>query len=132
MARTPDTRSARGDVALWPFDGPLDELLERSRIVTVETYPAAFYGRFGLQGAKGVAVDRAANAPALLRAAARFGVELDPQLADEANVGFATDDHYDALVGLLGMIEVVRGEAEAGEPRDDEAIAHVEGWMLGR
>lgn len=36
------------------------------------------------------------------------------------------------MVGLLGMISVVTGALESGEPTDDSAVLRVEGWILGR
>ena len=40
-----ELRELRGDgVALWPFDGPLEALLERDEIVLAEAYPKLTYG----------------------------------------------------------------------------------------
>jgi hypothetical protein len=41
------------------------------------------------------------------------------------------DDAFDAVVGLFGMLEVVTGKRQPGEPRDDR-IRKVEGWILGQ
>ena len=38
---------------------------------------------------------------------------------------------FDALVGLLGMLNVVLGFRSAGDPPADTA-ASVEGWILGQ
>jgi len=44
--------------------------------------------------------------------------------------GFETDDDFDAVIGLLGMINVVRRRQAEGRPASDEMLA-IEGWMLG-
>jgi hypothetical protein len=84
-----------------------------------------------VSGPKSVRVARARNRVALSAAAARLGVELSPELRSEIDSGFAGDDQFDALVGLLGMIDVVRGRP-SGEPRDDAGVVTVEGWILGQ
>jgi hypothetical protein len=57
--------------AVWPFDGPLYDLLARFDAVIVETYPADAYGQIGLRmGTGGMAKtkrdDRRADAERLL------------------------------------------------------------------
>ena len=49
----PALRTGR-DLALWPFQGNLDELLARNRFVVTETYPAEFYRhlRLNVKGGK--------------------------------------------------------------------------------
>ena len=118
-------------LALWPFDGDLRELLPSERPTVVETYPGEVYRHLGVSGPKSVRVARARNRVALSAAAARLGVELSPELRSEIDSGFARDDQFDALVGLLGMIDVVRGRP-SGEPRDDAGVVTVEGWILGQ
>jgi hypothetical protein len=39
------------------------------------------------------------------------------------------EDPFDAIVGLLAMLEVVRGQRESGEP---EEAREFEGWILGQ
>ena len=43
----------------------------------------------------------------------------------------AEQDGFDAVVGLLGMLNVVLQARPPGEP-DDPEIRAIEGWMLGR
>lgn len=123
---------ALGLAALWPFDGALDELVGSGRVVVAETYPAEFYGQIGLVGRKSAAADRARNAPVLREAAANVGLTLDPALDVALEDGFRTDDEFDAFVGLLGMLNVLLGRRSSGEPRTDDAVLRVEGWMLGQ
>jgi len=126
--------------ALWPFDGDLGSLLARGGVVVVETYPAEVYGHLGVRlgarwgGGKRSPAARRANAPVLRRAASELGVVLDPSLAGVVDAGFpepAGDDGFDAVVGLLGVLEVVCGGRPAGEPACPR-IRGVEGWILGQ
>ena len=41
------------------------------------------------------------------------------------------DDAFDAVVGLFGVIEVVTGRRQPGEP-DTDTISRLEGWILGQ
>jgi prephenate dehydratase len=119
------------DLALWPFDGELDELVADRPTVVAETYPAAFYRPLGVGGAKTSAEDRRRSATALRAYADGLDIELEPRLEAELATGFADDDRFDAFVGLLGMLAVLEGRLPSGEPRDDPAVLSVEGWMLG-
>jgi hypothetical protein len=118
-------------IALWPFGGPLEELLRTHRVVVVETYPGEVYRHLGVAVRKSARQDRARHGSTLRAAASRLGVELLPELQSEIDGGFASDDQFDAFVGLLGMIDVVRGRS-SGEPRDDRDVVTVEGWILGQ
>lgn len=126
----------RGEpIALWPFDGPLGALLEARRLVVAEAYPAELYHRLGIgrgRWSKRRPADRAALAPALLEAAARLGASLAPSLAQMIRTGFGGaaegEDRFDALAGLLGLLDVLR----TGAPEPEAAIVRsVEGWNLG-
>ena len=78
--------------------------------------------------------DRRANAPALEQAAERLGVTLSLQLQAAVRDGFDAaggDDPFDAFAGLLGMLNVVRGDRGTGEP-NDPTVRNVEGWILGQ
>jgi hypothetical protein len=70
-------------VRLWPFDGPLGDLLKPGNIVVVETYPAEYYGWFfqgeALRG-KGKLEVRRRAVPDLLNWAQSANVTLDPEL----------------------------------------------------
>ena len=140
----PALRDPALDVALWPFDGSLEELLASGRIVCAETYPGEFYAHLrvtfpaGLKGekhGKRVQADRAGNAESLLGWAESAGVEVTPELERGIRDGFGPDaggaDPFDAVVGLFGMLNVVLGRRPSGEP-DLESVRSVEGWILGQ
>ena len=132
------------DVALWPFEGSLAELLARGRVVVAETYPAEAYGHLGLDlaavsegGPKGKRVQavRAAQAPRVLEFTTGLGLELAPELHAALADGFGAradgEDRFDSVIALLGMLGVVQGRRPAGEPGDPE-IRQIEGWILGQ
>ena len=127
------------DVALWPFHGALDELLARHRFVVAETYPAEVYGHLDLSlrrhGGKRRQIARRANATSLLARLRRLGVEPEPaaraEITDGFGAGASGEDRFDAVVGLLGMLNVVLGRRPPGEP-DDPIVHRIEGWILGQ
>jgi len=121
-------------VVLWPFDGSLDALLKPGHLVILETYPAECYGWFfqdGLKG-KGDAEVRKKASGALFEWAGKANVKLDSDLTHTIEQGFPDgDDAFDATVGLFGMLEVLIGRREPGEPKE-EIVRKLEGWILGQ
>lgn len=137
-------RLASGDLALWPFDGPLTDLLRSGRIVVAETYPAECYRhlgvhfpspRAGASSGKRVQAERSAQAQTLLNWASQAGVDIDPALRAAIGDGFGAsddgEDRFDAVVGLFGLLNIVLGCRPPGDPTDP-AICHIEGWILGQ
>jgi hypothetical protein len=132
-------RRAGVDVAIWPFDGALADLMRSHRFVVTEAYPGEIYGHLGLSlrglGGKGSQAARSAAAPLLLGWARRADLALAPALRAEIGAGFGgapgADDRFDAVVGLFGLINVVRGARPSGEP-DDPVVRRIEGWILGQ
>lgn len=127
-----------GELSIWPFDGPLFDLVARPGIVVAETYPAAMYRRLRLEirqsnRKKTSRSDRANDAPRIRDWADSRNVRLESGLENELGDGFGSDrsgdDRFDAVVGLFGMLDVVLGNLPSGEPRDD--TTQVEGWILG-
>lgn len=121
-------------VLIWPFDGHLDELLRPGTIVIAETYPAECYGWFFAEPVKGKGKQetRKSASASLLGRAHCIDLRLEAELVKAIEGGFPEgDDPFDAVVGLFGMIEVVTGRRQPGEPRDDRT-RKVEGWILGQ
>lgn len=122
-------------LAIWPFAGGLDNLLAPGALVVAETYPAEAASFLGLAGpgSKRSQPARRQHAERLLSLAWELRVVLDPDLDEAIQDGFGADamaeDRFDAFVGLLGMLAVVRGRQPAGAP--PPAVAPVEGWILG-
>jgi Protein of unknown function (DUF429) len=126
------------DLAIWPFDGPLPALLRTRRFVVAETYPGEVYGHLGLalraHGGKRRHAARLANAARLLAWAEHSEIALAPELHAEIAGGFGgdpgADDRFDAVVGLFGLLNVLRGGRPSGEP-EDPVVRRIEGWILG-
>jgi hypothetical protein len=121
-------------VKLWPFDGVLGDLLLPGNLVVAETYPAEscrwLLGK-PLKG-KGKLEVRTSASTALFSWARRRGVRLHSDLNQQIELGFPEgDDAFDAVIGLFGMLEVVFGHRDTGEPSDAATIA-IEGWILGQ
>jgi hypothetical protein len=119
-------------IALWPFDGALANLLAAGGTVVAETYPAEFYAHLSLpRFAKTQRDGRRACVPALGRAVSELGVDLNADAAAALSRGFASDDDFDAFVGVLGMLNVLAGHRPAEPPEEVSAARTVEGWILG-
>ncbi len=126
-------RPARaGGCRLWPFDGDL----AHSGTTIVETYPGEAYAHLGIKPrtlSKEDPSSRASTAPLLLDCASRRRVELSADLTAAVTAGFAHlrngSDHFDALVGLLDMIQVLDIPRAAAPPNVDRVW---EGWILGQ
>jgi hypothetical protein len=136
----PALRNTSLPVRLWPFDGALADLLAIPGLVIAETYPGEIYGHLGLaiagrRRSKRRQADRAADAPVLRRAARDLGIDLTRGFAAALRDGFGSDargeDRFDAAVGLVGMINILRGHRPPGDPGDRERRT-VEGWILGQ
>ena len=128
------------DLAIWPFDGELGELLQHRHVTVVETYPAEACVHLGLippgRGwSKRKQDDRRQQASAIRRWAANRRVGLDAPLMSALEGGFGpsndAEDPFDAALGAFSMLEVVLGHRPAGAP-SDRAIQNVEGWILGQ
>jgi hypothetical protein len=126
--------------SIWPFDGRLTDLLERSDAVIVETYPREAYGQLGLRiGSPGTAKtrqsDRRADALQILQRCAENAVLPDDELTGQVLDGFgstaAGEDLFDAVVGLIGMIQTLRRAPEPDLPNALE-VRQLEGWMFGQ
>jgi hypothetical protein len=125
---------------LWPFDGNLADLVEPGAVVVAETYPAEACVHLGLgppgRGwSKRSQEGRQAQAHKLLAWAEACGVHFEDDLRELIKDGFGerkdAEDPFDALLGLLSMIEVALGVRDEGAPLD-RVVREVEGWILGQ
>ena len=133
-------KGRREPLRLWPFDGPLERLVEQPGIVVAETYPGEIYSHFCMEIAarnrsKRRQDDRRREAPVLMRTAMHLDIALADSLSSMIKDGFGNqdggDDRFDAAVGLFGMINVLRGYRAPGDPHDDTRRT-IEGWILGQ
>ncbi len=128
----------RRGARLWPFDGSLAELARTGVPVLAETYPGEAYGHVGVRFAAGMSKRRQDDRKAAMRDlpawAARHGVSFDPELAARIADGFGAldrgEDPFDALIGLLGMLEVVDGRRPALPAA--AGLDPWEGWIIGQ
>ena len=101
----------RAPVRLWPFDGPMERLLERPGIVVAETYPGEIYSYFrgnrraAPRRSKRRQDDRRSAAPVLVDAARHLDIDLADSLRDMIVEGFGS--HRGG--GLFGLINTLRG-----------------------
>jgi len=120
-------------VALWPFDGPLAELLAGGRPVIAEMYPAFLLRTLGVTVArKSEPAARAACGRALLhRIGADARLDLDAVRA-LLHGGFGAsrsgEDPFDATTACVALARLLLDDAM---PEPPEAARAVEGWILG-
>lgn len=133
---------ARGSnrVAVWPFDGDLTDLLASRQLVLAETYPGDGYAQIWPEmprrvWSKRAQTDRKAWAPQFFTLGkalnATFGRRVAAMIRDGFGESEAGEDAFDALVGVLVMIQVVRRPQLAACPATAR-VRSIEGWILGR
>jgi hypothetical protein len=124
-------------VAFWPFEGGLHALLAPGRAVLAEVYPAEALRQCGLRlgGSKRAQAPRRALAGALRAVMEARRVLPCPALAAAVTDGFgadaASEDRFDSVVGLLGLVGVLDGTRPDFVP-DDPWVRTWEGWVLGQ
>lgn len=125
------------DVAVWPFAGSLTELLQNRHCIIVETYPAEACLHLGMTPpgrgwSKRNQNDRKAQAHHFFNWATSRGILMEDILKDEIRTGFAAgEDPFDAVIGLMSMIEVLLGYRSDGAP-SSAPIRDIEGWIFGQ
>jgi hypothetical protein len=123
--------------ALWPFHGPLLQLLTPGRVVVAETYPAEALRQLGLRlrGSKRRQTDRAALAGPLRTVMAGLSAVPDAGLEVWLDTGFGADaageDRFDSVLGVLCVLAVLAGVRPDDAP-EDPWIRRWEGWVLGQ
>ena len=123
--------------ALWPFMGDFKALLAEHAMVIAETYPAEALRHLGLRlvGSKRRQSDRAALAAPLLAVLHDLNgtptAGLLRAIADGFGADAAGEDRFDALIGVLGVVNVLEGRRTDGIP-DDPWLRRWEGWVLGQ
>jgi hypothetical protein len=134
----PLLRDLPGEAWIWPFDGTLNELLQRRGVIVAETYPAEVNSHLDIwlgPGGKRKQDGRRAASAAIQNWAARTETNIDElrkEIDDAFGSGASGEDRFDALIGLLGMINVVLGHRPAMGDLDDPSVVKVEGWILGQ
>jgi hypothetical protein len=128
------------DVSIWPFDGAFTELIARGGIVIAETYPAEACLHLGLtppgRGWSKRSQDGRRDQASSIEAWARqrpveLHGELQTLVADGFGPSNGAEDPFDAMLGLVSMVEVALGYRGDGAP-DLDMVREVEGWILGQ
>jgi hypothetical protein len=126
-------------LGIWPFDGDLADLLESRECVIAETYPAQACVQLGLSApgrgwSKRNREDRVKQGSHLLEWTRSKPIDIGTVASAVAD-GFGTastgEDQFDAVIGLLGMLDVMLGGTKEGFPTD-EPTRIVEGWIFGQ
>jgi hypothetical protein len=120
-------------IALWPFDGPLKDLLPAGRPVLAEMYPAFLLRALGVTVTrKSDPAARAACGRALLR---RMSGDARLELGAVRGLllrGFgnsrAGEDPFDATIACIGLAKLLLDDMM---PEPPDAARAVEGWILG-
>ncbi len=124
---------------VWPFEGQLTDLSSRGELVIAETYPAEAYRHIGInffKSGKRHVEGRAAQSKAIRDWAEKIDVQFERECLEDIETGFLAlgpdgEDAFDALAGVLSMIDVADGRRLEGVPENSE-VRHLEGWMLGQ
>lgn len=125
------------DIALWPFEGSLTELLQNRQCIVAETYPAESCLHIGMTPpgrgwSKKNKEDRKAQGQHIFNWAASRGIVMDDILRNQIGSGFEEgDDAFDAILGLTSIIEVLLGYRSDGAPYD-AVVRDIEGWIFGK
>lgn len=136
----PAARNNRLDIAFWPFQGELPQLIEDHACVVVETYPAEACLHVELTSPgrgwkKGRQKDRTDQAATLLEWVGKRPVRLVSTAEMSLRDGFGSsadgEDRFDSFVGLVSMLEVLLGIRRDGAPKN-RVIQELEGWILGQ
>ncbi len=123
---------ALDEISLWPFDGPLADLLARPGVVMAEIYPALFFGSVVKGAGKEKGEPRTRVFRDLLEKARADGLDiaLTPSAEEWVEAGFASSDDFDPMLSVVGMLRTLRTEPSL-EPPDEPRVREVEGWILG-
>lgn len=127
-----------GGASVWPFDGSLEDLSARPGLVIAETYPAEAYGHVGVRFASGESKTnqshRRGKAASIQGWAEEHKVAFAEPVRGLIDDGFGDgksgEDQFDALMGLLGMIDVADGRRLASAP--ERETDPWEGWIIGQ
>jgi hypothetical protein len=124
-------------IKLWPFDGDLSSLLSTQGVTIAEIYPAEAYLHLGVKIGSGTGrtkTSREDRREAVKHWPSQFNsdeIRLSAAALSWVEWGFASEDDFDALAGLLSMLQIVTGQRGSAVPDTDE-IRQIEGWILGQ
>lgn len=135
----PGLKDPNLDLAIWPFSGRMAELVRPGKVIVAETYPAEFTHQLSLVSphkrfSKRRQSDRMFAAGRLIKQAVTTGIKINPELERSLAEGFGFsptgEDRFDAVVGLIGMLQIISGRRFFLEP-ETKKIRKIEGWIFG-
>jgi hypothetical protein len=128
---------ALAEVKLWPFDGELVTLLATPGVTVAEIYPAEAYSHLGVRIGSGTGSTKTSRG-SRQRATSHWLVDFDSgpiRLSGAARSwvewGFQAEDDFDAMAGLLSMLQIVTGQRGSQTPNTSD-VRQIEGWILGQ
>jgi len=126
---------------IWPFEGDLESITNNDHDVVVETYPGEAYSHIGFPNfwrGKRIQEERRARASNILNWTENNHVTVSGQILARIQDGFGSqpsgEDHFDAVVGMCSVIDVVEGRRREGPEdfRNLGGISNHEGWIFGQ
>jgi hypothetical protein len=121
---------------IWPFTGDLAASSRTHGVTLIETYPGEIYGWLAEPSelTKSNQDSRKKYLQKLLDAAHAKGIEISPavwaDIADGFGADHGKDDAFDALIGVLGLIEIAEGRRPEHLPLTPSVLER-EGWIVG-
>jgi len=121
---------------IWPFMGDLAALSKSPGVTLIETYPGEIYGWLldTSELTKSIQTSRKNYLHQLRDNASKKGIEISPSVWADIKDGFGPDhgkdDAFDALIGVMGLIEIAEGRRPEHLPRTP-SILEREGWIVG-
>jgi hypothetical protein len=118
------------EVALWPFDGPLDKLLATGKPVIAEMYPAFLLGTLGLEvrNKRDPAARKECGRKLLEEAKGIDLIAVRQLLLDGFGSSPAGEDAFDAVTSAVALAHLVRLQRLPEPPEENRLI---EGWIIG-
>ena len=121
---------------IWPFSGDLETCTKSPGVTLIETYPGEIYGWLDSTSelTKSNQDSRQEYLHKLRDAARVKGIEIVAAVWDDIKDGFGPDhgkdDAFDALIGVMGLIEIAEGHRPEHLPKTPDILER-EGWIVG-
>lgn len=121
---------------IWPFSGDLETCTQKPGVTLIETYPGEIYGWFDIPSelTKSNQNSRKNYLHQLCDNARTKGIEISPAVWADIADGFGPedgkDDAFDALIGVMGLIEIAEGRRPEHLPHTPTVLER-EGWIVG-
>ncbi|MEQ9347102.1 MAG: methyltransferase type 12 [Thalassospira sp.] len=121
---------------VWPFSGDLENCSKSPGVTLIETYPGEIYRWLSdtSELTKSTQESRKKYLHKLRDNAKTKGIEISAAVWVDIKDGFGPengkDDAFDALIGVMGLIEIADGRRPEHLPRTPSVLER-EGWIVG-